>query len=1051
MKRTNGNFGSALILTVVLTSLLATVAVVFVMLARVDKLSTSAIAENKQLNLAVDSVIAKIADELGWDTPSQLRRQEYYDYPNHNINPGPDGILGTPDDLTIDIGPDLTIGTADDLYYYGVSDNIWLANLEPEIVDCCETPAIAGDDLVGFRHITDLYGRLGYLYQCNFPDAEGDRVSFRNMRAMIIPQSLPILQEGDKADADGDGIADSRWVIVPDMISKGRDIYAAVRVVDNGGMLNVNTGYKFDPANPGLNGENIDGSSQMHINLMTLTQRGTTYPPQEEEDRLWTFRCGSAPNDIRLYERNVIWQYNRPAGNYTPFDISDELELRNRFLINLTGIDSRAENVWTDAFKNPNLRTPVPWNDDPAVRQADLIDWFFRSKKDIPGPNDIYSYRHIGTTYNMDRIIDPNGYKMFGVNTDPNAQLLYQKLLNSIDLTLPAATVDLLRTEFAQVAANIKDYGDNDSNVTTVYDACGVSYYGFERPGICISELVRNAVVEDPNDPNTVVHRSYAIELRKQFAGANPDWWRVVIEGPSGLFAPIYVTDFGQDASRYRVIVFEDPCASLASTIVFSDSPGDGETGVDPNVILRWAALPVADANYSYDVYFGLDHNSVRDATSAVDPNGDYQGSQNYNDVSYDPYGPAPGGAMGLNTTYYWRIDDVDPNGNIIGSSGVWQFTTWAAEPNSIYTIIDANDPPVFDLGTTIRLERLIPPGIWISVDAVPLPPDVLPPWLIDPNSGFRSFKRDISGQLWIKRIWDYDEIRMLFPSLGNSDGHYFAGDPNFIGGNTNPIQANVANYFNNIGEIGKVLRKSAYIDPSNTIGLLDDELTARLNLADLNVQEFFNYLTRFDPTIDGVDNDGDGLGWSTDPNGFIDPDELKVAGRININTAPWYVMAQLPWVSPPLAQAIVAYREKLDLSVAGGPDYSSRPGYLGFGSIGHLNRVAFDPNVNCRIDYYARPDGAIGDQLTFPDLTAGSGRSLGDGVPDDFEERDLIFARISDLVTVRSDVFTAYILVRIGTDGPQKRVVAILDRSDAYTPAGRVRVRALHPVPDPR
>jgi len=59
-------------------------------------------------------------------------------------------------------------------------------------------------------------------------------------------------------------------------------------------------------------------------------------------------------------------------------------------------------------------------------------------------------------------------------------------------------------------------------------------------------------------------------------------------------------------------------------------------------------------------------------------------------------------------------------------------------------------------------------------------------------------------------------------------------------------------------------------------------------------------------------------------------------------------------------------------------------------------------------------------------DLYATDGIAVRDGATDDFEERDLIFQRISNLITVRSDVFTAYILVRIGTDGPQRRVIAI-------------------------
>jgi len=177
---------------------------------------------------------------------------------------------------------------------------------------------------------------------------------------------------------------------------------------------------------------------------------------------------------------------------------------------------------------------------------------------------------------------------------------------------------------------------------------------------------------------------------------------------------------------------------------------------------------------------------------------------------------------------------------------------------------------------------------------------------------------------------------------------------------------------------------------------------------------------------VDGIDNNGDGYGIGAN----MDPNELKIPGRININTAPWFVIAQLPWVRSELAQAIVAYRNAVE----------------GFESIGELNNVLNVVDPNFSIDFYARTDGpAAGDQMGFPDLTPG------DGALDDFEERDLIFSRISNLVTVRSDVFTAYILVRIGADGPQKRVIAILDRSNVYSGNDKVRIVALHPVPDPR
>jgi hypothetical protein len=239
-------------------------------------------------------------------------------------------------------------------------------------------------------------------------------------------------------------------------------------------------------------------------------------------------------------------------------------------------------------------------------------------------------------------------------------------------------------------------------------------------------------------------------------------------------------------------------------------------------------------------------------------------------------------------------------------------------------------------------------------------------------------------------------------------------------------IQAHPANTgFTNVGEIGMLFRKPAYYEDGQPVPLSgvigysdsDTEEEVRVDLADPNFQQLFKYLTVFDP-------------YNFHPGDANYVNETRIKGRININTAPWFVLAQLPWVSQriggtdySLAQAIASYRDTVK----------------GFKSIGELIGVA-------GMDYYKTQTG---DLAGFPDLTPGG--SAGDGAPDDFEERDVIFARISNLVTVRSDVFTAYILVRIGTDGPQKRVMAILDRSNVYPGDGKVRIVALHPVPDPR
>jgi len=360
-----------------------------------------------------------------------------------------------------------------------------------------------------------------------------------------------------------------------------------------------------------------------------------------------------------------------------------------------------------------------------------------------------------------------------------------------------------------------------------------------------------------------------------------------------------------------------------------------------------------------------------------------------------------------------------------------------------------------FSGGSDIELQRKVVGGYYITVDyrMVPAPPPGGGAWMkVDGKS--HSFQRDIRPHKNIRRLWSTPRSGS---TLGG-DNNYNYDDPN-----TGIIQAHPADEdFTNIGEIGMLFRKGAYyesdIDRPDRIGYgLNKEDQVRLDLADPNYHGLFKYLTVFDPTRDSIDNDGDGTRdeWSSPP---VAGDELKIPGRININTAPWYVIAQLPWMGPGIAQAIVAYRDKTavtDQNNVNIIDYSDRdtatgldglreePGFASIGELATVINNSGEPNYSM---HYYKLGLENGDLLDYPDL------SSADGAADDFEERDVIFARISNLVTVRSDVFTAYILVRIGADGPQKRVIAILDRSNVYPPdGGKVRVVALHPVPDPR
>lgn len=845
--------GSALILAVVLTSLLAVIGVVFLLAARIDKMAASAFSENRELDFAVETVVTKISRELVLDVPG-ISGQEYYDYPDAN--------------------------------------NAWLASLEP-------------NDKRIWPQITDLTGLLGGYS--------------KNVLVKIVGEYDAIADPYTPfttADADGDGVGDSKWVILTDVTStKGKPIHVAVRIIDLGGMLNANIAFKFDPADPCAAG--IDGHSQMQINLAALSQRGANGTLAQAADKLQAWRCGTMPTDIRSsYEPNVIWRYGSPAGAYTPFDIGDELELRNRFLINLPGIDSRIENVWTNAFKNPNLRTPVPWDDSATVREANLTDWFYRAQHDVIGPNDIYSYRHIATTCNMDRIINPlgaslNNRKMVDVNTDVNTP---DKDLNlaRMDLLFRAIYAGLYDANFpsvdvaAQITANLIDFRDGDDSITA-FDPPppgGRIYYGFERPCIYISELDYNSVtVTTGSPPTTTTYKSYAVELYKPYSEddiprpARPGAWRLFV---SGVGTPIAI-DIGSPSwppgKSFYVIQKQDLNARIA---------------VDPNALVKDSMSLVLSGNSNVELQ-----------RSVIDPNG----------------------------TKFITVDSIS-----------------------------------------------------------------VPGWLVS-GDGLRGFQHDISKHKSIRRLWD---SASKTPTLGKINSYVDNSRPELI-------QARPANKpFTNIGEIGMVFSKAAYYrDPADrdkTIGysiIANEEKRVLVNLADPLFQRIFNYLTVFDPAV---------YPWN-------DPNETRVKGRINVNTAPWFVIAQLPWMWPHIAQATVAFRDKT--LFPGGADYRNRPGVMGFGSIGELMNVA-------EMGFYTYDNI---DLNGFPDLTPNDG----DGIQGNFEERDIIFHRISNLVTVRSDVFTAYILVRIGADGPQRRVMAILDRSQVRSSADKVKIIALYPVPDPR
>jgi hypothetical protein len=855
--------GSALIMTMVLTVLLAIVAVMFVAVARMDRASTSNIADNKTLDLAAKSIVEIINKELILDTPGVAKEAvypkpaypqyyEYHDYPDAN--------------------------------------DAWLANIEPYK---------SGTDYY-WRQISDVTGYLkDHGFETNDVDVDppGSTV-IKDYPEIKLNANGSIKANDVWADADGDGIADSKWIEVNDATwsmrsSKGQRIYAAVRVIDNGGMVNINSAHSF-------NANTADGNSQMQINLKGLLKGSDTIA------KLHQTRCGSEPNGWPSYKTNVIWNYNNtPGGGYLPFDISDELELKYRYCID-SNFQSRFE------YKLPDTSAGAGWpNYGQLYDQKDIwkLDYWKIRITDTFDPNTDRDRRHMLTAYSLDRVIDPCGARMFNINDANvnNVNTLYNKI----------HVVILDGNTAAQIAVNIIDYRDNDSNVT-VYTRGTKDYYGFETQPF-ISEI---AAIIDTTNPNG--SSFYALELYNPFnvSVSLNDFILSIDNGTdislSGTIDPDGYFVISNDLTKFTISTPRtqtDAALKFSGNYVDTDSDGTIDSWNNYNLTLK---RTVGGSNIILDV-------------------------QETNNVWFDP-----------NSTIFYA--QRDPNN--------WHI---------VYQTMSVN----------------------------------------------------LTGNLGLKNGM----------SIAENNYNLSLANENFV----------------TIGDIARPLIIGPNTFPNGTIGQrlasAPSESFVRMDLANANNHPIFKYLTVWPRP-----------GYSLGPNETI-------KGRININTAPAYVIAQLPWVAhrqggyndPNLAKAIVAYRDKTEVrrGDANFPDFRNRVDANGFGSIGQLMNV-IDPNINHRnysIDYYSR-DGT--DQLVFPDLDPN------DGAIDDFEERDLIFARISDLVTVRSDVFTAYILVRVGTstedrntyklvDGPQKRYMVIFDRS-GVTPANRkVRIIAFHSVPEAR
>jgi len=960
--------GSALVLVIVITVLLATVGVMFVMMARVSQVATSAIADNRDLSAAVDVVVNRIQTILVQD----LFGNRIYPSADVHLFAHSTDPCGRPNYSNLNIVNEPWDAPTTTFPVTGFRDDPWLASLEP-VEDPC---SISG---YSWPHISDLYGSAGHLTG-SFPHF--------GIPLWLQAKIDPAHDANDFviADADGDGVTDSRWIPLHRTSSKGRPIFAAVRIIDNCAMLNLNTAHTANPCSEGEYLSSVDYERFL---------RGSDATPgvPGDPDNIRRARMADGIIDpcdpcdsYQHYHDDVIMNIENPGPAYSLFDIGDELEIRNRYLLT-SPVEARFErhdvaNYTLDAGGGTYGALEIPRT------TGDFDEWKWRmdhrnfEDPDPPGSDSSnpepykYDRRHVCTFYSFDRnlrrrtyplvdvindMIDPNridwrlgrnpvftpgsgvpvNVSNIGVsdplNPDPSARLAQRREIRRHILYLlyafrayfldmdPDAGYQAAARRSAQLVANMIDYID-DNNPTTegpFFDSEPYDYGGQrnDNPTYINRDIIRELILEVSTYYHDILGIGNVIDIDIQ------------TEYDFGLSADDIIYGYERQpfiSELYCSYDSEAPTPGVQAFAIELCSPYDSQLDLD-----GWN-IRIGSIDYPLDINF-----EILPVSST-----------------------SPGGLERL----------------VIRND------------TSVPAIGETEEIPGFGtsllLGNIVQLQLPDPAntGEFITVDATE-------PEQITFFNGVNVSKRDDTAWRFTDAgsyIVTTDPCNVPTPTLGEEN--------QVAGLSANGFQMPVANNNESLATLSDF--EMILSIGSERIGEDPNAITRKVGSATSEGD------VRFD-----VESRPELLEYIC----FMNRWQGNLPGRININTATMEVIRaaippNLDWDADNLAMSIINDR------IANGP----------------FERVSDLLDVQGFTQMMSDPNS-------------------GDPIIGDFEDRDWILSRVANIFTVRSDVFTAYILVRIGHDGPQKRMIAIFDRSNVFSPEDRPRLVALHPTPDPR
>jgi hypothetical protein len=216
----------------------------------------------------------------------------------------------------------------------------------------------------------------------------------------------------------------------------------------------------------------------------------------------------------------------------------------------------------------------------------------------------------------------------------------------------------------------------------------------------------------------------------------------------------------------------------LRPSTAWTPEPADGAKWIDPNADLSWSSGRGAVMHY---VYFGDNPDTVTNAT----------GAPPQTKTTFDP------GALGIEKTYYWRVDEFD--GTTTNKGNVWSFTTMRAGSG-----VKGEYYKDMELKTLVLTRT--DPGINMNWGAA----------APDPKVPAENFSVRWTGELEVPftadwtftancddcvRLWVNDQL--LFDKWGQQSGVEWIGTLNLVAGQKYSI---VMEYYENTGDARAIL-----------------------------------------------------------------------------------------------------------------------------------------------------------------------------------------------------------------------------------------------------